>query len=94
MVQDGNDSRYSPAPTASWNDIGAELVIFQQESGAYHALNSSGSAVWRALAITGTVEAATEFLASRFAVGRDEIASDVRAFVDRALERGLLVVSP
>ncbi|MFZ5670783.1 MAG: PqqD family protein [Pseudomonadota bacterium] len=78
----------------SWNDAGAELVLFDQARGSYHALNASGSAIWRALAVSGTVEGAVSRLAARYGAGVEHIAADVEAFVADALDRKLIVAAP
>ncbi|MCW3848242.1 HPr-rel-A system PqqD family peptide chaperone [Sphingomonas sp. LB-2] len=81
----------SVAPYISWNNVEGELALFDTRSGAYHALNASGAAIWRALA-SGKGEAETvDALAAAHDATREAIADAVRTFIADALARGLLV---
>lgn len=82
--------RFAPAATVNWTDAGGELVIFDRASGSYHALNAPASAIWRALDDGRSADAVVELLAGRFDADRDAIATDVAAFLSRALESGLI----
>lgn len=89
MVEDG--ATFAVADRISWNDVGDELALFDGESGGYFALNGPAVAIWRELARGQSVSAATDALAERFDASRAAIAADVGDFVQRALDRGLLV---
>jgi hypothetical protein len=82
------------APHISWNPVDGELALFDGRTGAYHALNPSGAAIWRAIAAGSDEAEAVETLAATVGAPRETIAADVRAFIADALARELLVESP
>lgn len=84
-------ARFAAAALLSWNDAGEELTLFDGASQRYFALNGSAVAIWRALVAGHSIGETIDALAARFGEDRDPIAADVHAFVDGALDRGLLV---
>jgi hypothetical protein len=80
----------SITPQVVWRDVEGDLVLFDERSGEYHALNASASFVWRGIArgqmLAAIVAEATAACPARAA----EIAADVRAFVASAAKLGLL----
>jgi hypothetical protein len=81
------DQRFAPADTVSWTDAGGELVLFDRTRGSYHALNLSGSAIWRALGDGRSVGAIIDLLNARF---ETDTSADVAAFLSAALAAGLI----
>jgi hypothetical protein len=77
----------------TWHDVDADLVVFNQQDGTYHALDRTGSEVWRAVAREGRLGAVVAELRLRYPDAAEVIAEDVRDFVARAARLGLLVVS-
>ena len=76
----------------SWSDVDADLVVFNQQDGTYHALDRVASDIWRALARRGNCGAAFAELHERYPdAAAAVIADDLRGFVDRAARLGLLV---
>ena len=82
------------APHISWNNVEGELALFDSRSGAYHALNGSAAAIWRAVAAEMTEGEAVEALANMHDAPREAITADVRAFIADALARELLIETP
>lgn len=82
------------APHISWNPVEGELALFDSRTGAYHALNASGAAIWRAIAGGMREDEAVESLADTHEIPREAIAADVRAFIADALARDLLIELP
>jgi len=78
------------APHISWNPVEGELALFDSRTGAYHALNTSGATIWRAIASGQQGDEIIDGLAATYGVPRDAMAADVAAFVADALARGLL----
>lgn len=67
-----------------------ELIFLDLRTEAYFGLDSVGTRMYRALTETSTVEAAYERLVSEFEVEPSRLRQDLRAFVERLVERGLL----
>lgn len=80
-------------PHVTWNDVDADLVVFNQQDGTYHAFERVGSDVWRAIARESRLAVVVAELRARYADAAQEIAADVSEFVGRAARLGLLVVS-
>jgi hypothetical protein len=78
-------------PVMSSSDQGAELVIYDRDSGSYHALNASASAIWRVLEFHNSPQQIVEAVAKDMAVGTDEIRADVSDFLLQAHAAGLIV---
>jgi len=79
------------SPHISWNPVEGELALFDARTGAYHALNASGAAIWRAIAAGKNGDDLIDSLAAAHGVPRDRMATDVAAFVADALARELLI---
>lgn len=73
-----------------WQDVPGELVLFDQQGNAYHALDAIGSEIWRQLAANGDVDAVIADLTERYDAPPERIAEDVRGFVATARDKGLL----
>ena len=77
-----------------WVDVDvdpqAEIVLFNSDTGLYHALDPIATAVWRSIAGGDDVRTVVEGLNRSY--GDDEaISRDVCAFVEQAIGLGLLV---
>jgi len=78
----------------TWHDAGVDLVLFNQRDGSYHALDRSGSEIWRAIGREGPLEPVVALLRERYPQAAGAIDADVRAFVADAARLGLIVISP
>jgi PqqD family protein of HPr-rel-A system len=73
-----------------WRDVEGELVLFDEASGRYHALNPTGSQIWRRLAGGAAPELIVRELTSRYDAPAEVVADEVAAFIDRAVDLRLL----
>lgn len=90
MVPNADETCFVPGDV-TWNDAGQNLVIFHSVHGSYHALNASGSEIWRTLAAGRSASGIADRLARRFGGDREIITADVREFLDQARDSGLIV---
>lgn len=90
-MRPADHTRFAPAETISWNDVGEELTVFDCTTNGYFILNGSAVAIWRELAAGRSVGETVDALTMRFDSPRKAIADDVAAFVRTALDRNLLV---
>ena len=67
-----------------------EGIALNLTTGRYHGLNGIADAMFAALEQTGRVSDAAELLAKRFDAPRETIESDLIAFCEELLERGLI----
>lgn len=80
----------SVAPRVVWRDVEGELVLFDEASGRYHALNLIGSIIWRRLAAGAAPELIVRELTARYDAPADVIAGEVTAFIAGAVDLRLL----
>ena len=78
------------APSIAWNNVDGELAVFDPRDGRYHALNGSAAAIWRGIAEQQPIPAIVARLAEQHEAPPERIAADVSAFVEAALDKGLL----
>jgi hypothetical protein len=78
----------------TWHDAGVDLIVFNQQDGTYHALDRTGSEIWRAIGREGPIDPIVALLRQRYPDAAGDIDADVRAFLADAARLGLLVVSP
>ena len=87
-------SSYSVASRVIWRDVEGELVLFDEESGLYHSLNTVGSSIWRSLARGAPPELIVRELTAQFVAPAGVIASEVETFIARMVELRLICVDP
>ena len=87
-----SDTDVFVAEHVTWNDVDADLVIFNQQDGTYHAFDRVGSDVWRAVARNGRLNAVVAELRRLYADDANALAEDVTGFVNQAARLGLLVL--
>jgi Coenzyme PQQ synthesis protein D (PqqD) len=78
------------APAIAWNNVEGELALFDSRNGAYHALNGTGAAIWRAIADGLDPAEIAGSLAAAYDAPRDAIESEIAAFIGMASAKGLL----
>ena len=72
-------------------DMGEETVLYDEQTGAVHALNPTASLVWDLCDGKHSVGAMEESLRDRFNVGGGEaVAEDIRKVIERFQSEGLL----
>ena len=67
-------------------------VLLHLDSGAYHGLNDVGALVWGALQDRSTIDGVIDSIRGRFESAPPTLTSDVRAFVEGLVARGLVLV--
>ena len=92
IVDDTDRYEIRVAKHVTWHDVDADLVVFNQQDGTYHAFDRVGSDVWRALARFGRLNAVVAELRLCYLGDADAVAEDVRAFVNDVVRLGLVVV--
>ena len=80
--------------SVAWRRVVDDVVVLDTVSARYHAVNSSGTAIWERLAAGATVGELVETLAASFPSAGPRVAGDVAAFLVELDARGLLEVSP
>ncbi|CAN5574561.1 hypothetical protein BH20CHL7_BH20CHL7_03460 [soil metagenome] len=67
-----------------------ELIFLDLRSESYFGLDAMGTRMYRALTESASVQEGYERLRSRFDVEPERLRGDLRAFVERLVDRGLL----
>lgn len=84
-------SRFAVSAHVAWRNVDGELVLFDRRDGSYHALNQTGSAIWRDVAEGTAMEIVVDVLARRFGTSAEVIAADVISFIAAAVAKGFLL---
>ncbi|MGH8909342.1 MAG: lasso peptide biosynthesis B2 protein [Egibacteraceae bacterium] len=85
--------RVNPRVHAVTDEAGC-LVLLNEESGQWHALNAMGALCWRELARTGDVDAVVASVASRYPeVTGEQVRADLTHLAGQLLRRGLLTLA-
>ncbi len=89
-----SESRVKKAPQVVARELaeGEGGVLLHLESGAYHGVNQVGLLVWELLDGERTVDHVINAVRERVANAPPELEGDVVAFLNRVLERNLVVV--
>ncbi len=74
-----------------WRDVDSDLVLFDERSLQYHALNGVGSAIWRRCARGTPLPDIVADLAATYDAPGEAIAEQVDAFLKELLEAGMLL---
>jgi coenzyme PQQ synthesis protein D (PqqD) len=67
-----------------------ETVILNLQTGKYHGLNPTAGAMLEALAASGSVEAASAVIATRFELAEEQASLDLCQLCEALLARGLI----
>ncbi len=70
--------------------IDGETIVLNFENGHYYSFNPSASEIWRRVCAGSPIAAATEWVASRFAVDPAAIRPEVEGFLRRLEEEQLI----
>ena len=76
-----------------WRNVPGDLVLFDQRTSRYHALNRIGSEVWRRLALGTPPAVIVDSFAAEYDAPAETILESVVGFVNQALDLGLLIPS-
>jgi len=86
----GREQTFCVAGSLTHERLDDEVIAIDLDSGAYFALDDAAADCWSILAAGGSLDAAIEAVATRFAVTSDETRSDLERFVAELVEAGLL----
>lgn len=76
---------------AVWREMDGETVVLDLVASRYLSVNSTGTALWPALARGATPAALAALLVDRFGIDEQQAHADVEAFLDTCRRRDLLV---
>jgi hypothetical protein len=82
--------RYVQNPAICAAELDGEVCLFNPATADYLNLNGPASAIWNLLAQPAGEDAIVRSLAERYEVAEDVCRRDTRAFLRRAVERGML----
>lgn len=74
----------------TWRTVEGEIVVLDQRSSTYVAVNPTGAVLWPMLVEGASREELTAELVARFGVDQQRAGSDVDSFVGRLADRDLL----
>jgi hypothetical protein len=84
-------TRLRPSTDTIAEEIDGELVILDLEADLYFSLNPVGESVWKAVKDGAALEGIVDRVLAEFEVERERAEADVIAFLEDAVDRGLLV---
>jgi hypothetical protein len=93
----GPDARIRAHPRAAFRELeaGEGGVLLQLDSGGYHGLNTMGCLIWTLINEEGpTFDELVTAARDRVSDPPEQLAEDVRTFVETLCDRDLIVVSP
>ena len=73
-----------------WREVDGKVVVLLISSGNFIELNKTGSTVWKFLAEGKTVDGIVSAMLETYNVAREELVSDVNAYIGQMVSRGLL----
>ena len=72
--------------------VGDETVLLDLASGVYFGLDGVGKRIWESIADGDSLGAAVEIIVAEYRVEEAQAQTDVIAFANQLIERGLLLV--
>ena len=72
--------------------VGDETVLLDLASGVYFGLDGVGKRIWESIADGDSLGAAVEIIVAEYRVEETQAQTDVIAFANQLIERGLLLV--
>jgi hypothetical protein len=76
--------------TVLFRDLGGEAVLLELDSGCYYGLDEVGTRIWSLLEQHGDLGEVEKQLLAEYDVSHDQLAADLRSFVQELEGRGLL----
>jgi hypothetical protein len=73
-----------------WRGVAAETIILDLRTSLYLSLNAAAAYLWQSLEKGATEQQLTDALCAEFGIAAERANEDVRAFIGRCQERGLL----
>lgn len=73
-------------------ELDGQSVFLNIDSGCYFSLDEVGTAMWRALTTSDSIQAAYEVLLEEYEVDGERLRADLGALVEKLQEQGLVEV--
>jgi hypothetical protein len=77
-----------------WRVVDGEVLLLDERSGRYLALNSSGALLWELLVAGATRDQLAQRLVTEYGIGRPQADRDVDAVLGELASMSLLAPSP
>lgn len=74
-------------------ELEGESVLLNLNSESYFGLDGMGTRMWAALTASASIEAAYETLCDEYEVEPEHLRADLRTFIEKLVEAGLVEVS-
>ena len=87
-------SRVIVDPEVLFREVGEETVLLNLKTEKYLGLNDTGTAIWKALAESPTLQEAYDAVLDQFEVDAEELKRDMRELVDALIEQRLIEIAP
>ncbi len=87
------NTTFTTLENIAWRNVNDEIVILNLKSGEYYTLNDVGQIIWLALADQKSVEEIKSKLIVEFDVSPDTATQDIKTFLSKMVDEGLLHVS-
>lgn len=78
------------SPSLTWNDVEGELVLFNCDTGSYHALNHTASRIWCCLASGKNYPEIVASCMQQYDVDEAFIKEEINRFLSDSVTQGLL----
>jgi len=86
------ETKLSIPPQVMSRLVGDETVLLDLASGVYFGLDGVGKRIWESIADGDSLGAAVEIIVAEYRVEETQAQTDVIAFANQLIERGLLLV--
>ena len=87
------NTTFTTTENIAWRNVNNEIVILNLKSGEYYTLNDVGQIIWLEVANQKSVEEIKSKLILEFDVSPDTAAQDIKTFISKMVDEGLLHVS-
>jgi len=85
--------KVSLPPDTLIREVGGESVLLNLKNECYYGLDEVGTAVWKALAASGTIQGAYDALLAEYEVDGETLRRDLLELVEKLVDQGLIEIS-
>ena len=82
---------YKIDPNIIWKDADDTIYILQSDREEIHALNETGTFIWRLVSEGHSLTQVKTELLSRYNVAEDRASKDIQEFIDRYVREKILI---
>jgi hypothetical protein len=76
------------------NEVAGELVFLHLNTEKYFGLDETGTAVWKAVTSSPTIEDAYQELSATYQVEPEQLRADLKSLLQELIDNGLLEIVP